>query len=172
MKPARVVVLLNASAGAIEREGPDKLRGILEAAFAKQGISARLNFLKGADLHSGAERALQRATRGEIDAIIASGGDGSIRTVAGVLADSGVPLGVIPLGTLNHFAKDLNIPISVDEAVGVIAAGETRLVDVGEVNGHIFINNSSIGIYPYLVLDRERQRRRQGPSGPPWLWLA
>ena len=172
MKPARVEVLLNASAGAIERDGADRLRDELEAAFAEHAMSARLEFLKGADLRSGAERALQRATRGELDAVIASGGDGSIRTVAGVLADSGVPLGVIPLGTLNHFAKDLNIPISIADAVGVIAAGETRAVDVGQVNGHIFINNSSIGLYPYLVLDRERKQRRQGWSKWPAMAAA
>lgn len=172
MKPARVEVLLNASAGTAEKEGPDKLRATLEAAFAKHAMSARLEFLKGADLRAGAERALERVTRGELDAVVASGGDGSIRTVAGVFAGSGVPLGIIPLGTLNHFAKDLGIPISVDEAVAVIAAGETRPVDVGEVNGQIFINNSSIGIYPYLVLDRERQRRRQGLSKWPAMIVA
>lgn len=172
MKPARVEVLLNASAGAIEREGKEKLRGTLEAAFTKHSISVRIKFLEGTDLRAGAQRALQRASRGELDAVVASGGDGSIRTVAGVLADSGVPLGVIPLGTLNHFAKDLRIPISVEDAVTVIAAGETRTVDVGEVNGRIFINNSSIGIYPYLVLDRERQQRQQGLSKWPAMVAA
>ena len=86
------------------------------------------------------------------------GGDGSIRTVAGVLAGSGVPLGILPLGTLNHFAKDLGIPLHLGEAAGVIAKGVQRAVDLAEVNGETFINNSSIGIYPYLVLDRERRR--------------
>ncbi|MBA3404030.1 MAG: diacylglycerol kinase family lipid kinase, partial [Gemmatimonadaceae bacterium] len=95
---------------------------------------------------------------------IIGGGDGSIRTVAGVHCWNDLPLGVIPLGTWNHFAKDLKIPLSVEEAVAVIAAGEIRAVDLGEVNGQIFINNSSIGIYPYLVLDRERRRRREGLS--------
>ena len=86
------------------------------------------------------------------------GGDGSIRAVAGVLADSDVPLGVVPLGTLNHFAKDLGIPLKVEDAAATIAAGRTRLVDLAEVNGETFINNSSIGIYPYMVIDRERRR--------------
>jgi diacylglycerol kinase family enzyme len=63
-----------------------------------------------------------------------------------------VPLGIIPLGTLNHFARDLRIPVLANRAVAVIASGEQRYVDVGEINGKIFINNSSIGIYPYLVL--------------------
>ena len=167
MKPQRVSVLLNASSGKIDGEAGAQLRQALQSAFDKHGISASLEFLPSAELFSGAERALQKATRGEFDTVIIGGGDGSIRTTASVLAGSGVPLGIIPLGTLNHFAKDLKLPLSVDEAVAVIAAGETRAVDVGEVNGRIFINNSSIGIYPYLVLDRERQRRRK--RLPKWL---
>ncbi len=100
---------------------------------------------------------MARAKAGDIDAVVAGGGDGSISTVAGVLADSGVPLGVLPLGTLNHFAKDLGLPTDLDGAAAVIASGTTRLVDLAEVNGEIFINNSSIGIYPYIVLDRDRR---------------
>jgi diacylglycerol kinase family enzyme len=158
----RAAVLLNASAGSVGREGRDKLRAALEASFAKHAIVASLEFLNGADLRAGAESAVQRVKGGEFDVVVAGGGDGSIRTVAEVLSGSGVTLGLIPLGTLNHFAKDLCIPLGIEEAVAVIAAGETRAVDVGEVNGRIFINNSSIGIYPYLVVDRERQRRRHG----------
>ena len=98
--------------------------------------------------------------RGETDAIVVGGGDGSIRTLASVLAGTDVPLGVLPLGTLNHFAKDLGIPLQVEEAAAIIAAGRTRVVDLAEVNGETFINNSSIGIYPYMVIDRERRRAR------------
>ena len=65
---------------------------------------------------------------------------------------------MLPLGTLNHFAKDLGLPLNTDVAAGVIAAGHLRAVDLAEVNGHTFINNSSIGIYPYMVIDRERRR--------------
>jgi diacylglycerol kinase family enzyme len=82
--------------------------------------------------------------------------------VASVLARTGVPLGILPLGTLNHFAKDLGIPPDLDGAVEIVAAAHGVDIDVGEVNGMIFINNSSIGVYPYMVLDRERLRRRRG----------
>ena len=115
-----------------------------------QALAAELKLL--------AEAALKSAKAGEIDAIVVGGGDGSIRTVAGVLAGSGVPLGILPLGTLNHFAKDLGIPLNLGEAAEVIAKGVQRAVDLAEVNGETFINNSSIGIYPYMVLDRERRR--------------
>ena len=79
-----------------------------------------------------------------------------------------MPLGVLPLGTLNHFAKDLGIPEKLEDAVALITAGHTRRVDLGEVNGEIFINNSSLGIYPYLVSDRERQTSATGRTK----WVA
>jgi diacylglycerol kinase family enzyme len=160
LKRKRVSALLNVSAGMIERQGGVALRDILASAFEKHGISATLEFLPSADLRAAAERALRQVLNRELDAIIVGGGDGSVQTVASVLAGSGVALGLLPLGTLNHFAKDLRIPFAAEEAVGVIATGMTRSVDLGEVNGEIFINNSSIGIYPYLVFDRERKRRR------------
>ncbi|MEA2992038.1 MAG: hypothetical protein QOD40_958 [Alphaproteobacteria bacterium] len=172
LKPHRVSVLLNAFSGKTDGEGRDQLRGALQSAFDKHGISASLEFLSGADLRSAAERAVEKATHGEIDAVIVGGGDGSISTVAGVLAGSGVPLGIIPLGTLNHFAKDLKIPLAMEEAIAVIAAGEARPVDAGEVNGRLFINNSSIGIYPYLVIDREKRMRRAGLPKWPAMILA
>ena len=128
------------------------------AVFAKFGeLQFTLTLLPGGDLVREARRAAEAARRREIDAIVVGGGDGSVSAVAGVLAGIGVPLGILPLGTLNHFAKDLGIPIDIDGAVGVIASGNIRSVDVAEVNGRIFINNSSVGLYPNLVLRRERQ---------------
>ncbi len=94
--------------------------------------------------------------------LIAAGGDGTISTAASALVDSGTVLGVLPFGTLNHFAKDLGVPLELLEAVGNIIAGHSIAVDVGEVNGRIFINNSSIGLYPDIVRDRERQQSRLG----------
>jgi diacylglycerol kinase family enzyme len=79
---------------------------------------------------------------------------------------------VLPLGTLNHFAKDLGLPMELDAAVAVIAARQLRQVDVAEVNGRIFVNNSSIGLYATMVADRERQRRRAGWGKWPAMALA
>jgi diacylglycerol kinase family enzyme len=91
--------------------------------------------------------------------IVAAGGDGTVSAVASTVAGTGVALGVLPLGTLNHFAKDIGMPLDIDAAAQVIVAGRTMVVDVGEVNGRCFVNNSSIGIYARLVVERERQRR-------------
>ena len=162
MQPTRVIVLLNKVAGTAGRRADEMLGKALVSAFALQRISANVELVTPAELAAAAQGACRRITGGEFDGIVVGGGDGTIHTVANALAGSAIPLGIIPLGTLNHFAKDLGIPLGLDAAVATIAAGQARPVDVGELNGEIFINNSSIGIYPYLVLDRERIRRRRG----------
>jgi diacylglycerol kinase family enzyme len=92
--------------------------------------------------------------------IVAAGGDGTVSAIASALVDTPAALGVLPLGTLNHFAKDAGIPLSLDAAVATVVAGHTRLVDVGEINGRIFVNNSSLGIYPAIVAERSELQRR------------
>ncbi len=88
--------------------------------------------------------------------IVAAGGDGTISSVAHVLLMLQLPtkLGILPIGTLNHFAKDLGIPLDPASALEVIEQGHSIFVDVGCVNDRHFINNSSVGIYPYLVKAR------------------
>ena len=82
--------------------------------------------------------------------------------VASVLAGTGIALGVLPLGTFNHFAKDLGIPLDRQEALRTILEGEAIQVDVGEVNGRVFLNNSSLGLYPMILRQRVSERRRLG----------
>ena len=96
--------------------------------------------------------------------LIVGGGDGTISAAASALVGTETRLGILPLGTLNHFARDLGIPADLDEAAELIAARQERRVDVGEMNGRIFINNSAIGLYPLMVVDRDLQRRRLGRS--------
>ena len=156
----RVVALLNVMAGSIEGSSGKEIREMVRSALAARGIVCEVEVLPGGKLAHAASRALQKAQRNEIDAIIAGGGDGTIHTVAAVLAGTGVKLGILPFGTLNHFAKDLGIPMELEGAVDVIAAAHAVNIDVGEVNGIVFVNNSSIGVYPYMVLDRQRLRRR------------
>ena len=154
----RVVALMNAGAGSFNQKLAAEIESELASAFAHRGVAATIKFVAGEDLQAEAEKALKQAKRGESDAVAVGGGDGSIRTVAGVLAGTKMPLGVLPLGTLNHFAKDIGLPLHVEAAAGTIAAGHVRVIDIAEVNGETFINNSSIGIYPYMVIDRERRR--------------
>lgn len=92
-------------------------------------------------------------------AFIAAGGDGTVNCVASAVAGSRRPMGVLAAGTLNHFARDLGVPLDLEDAVQVIAAGQIRRVDAGEVNGHVFVNNSSLGAYPRMVVERERLKQ-------------
>jgi diacylglycerol kinase family enzyme len=92
-----------------------------------------------------------------------AGGDGTLRCAADALVDGDVPLLVVPAGTRNHFAKDLGVD-DLDAAGRAAAAGVVRAVDVGDVNGHTFVNNSSIGLYPKVVVTREAHERRMPKS--------
>jgi diacylglycerol kinase family enzyme len=145
-------VLVNRSSGSVGE------RSAIESALRRAGIEGRPQWLDGADLAGAADEAVDDGAK----LIVAGGGDGTISCVAGALAGSKARLGVLPLGTLNHFARDLGIPMKLDDAAGLIASGRERRVDLGEVNGRLFINNSAIGVYPLMVLDRESQQRRLG----------
>lgn len=103
---------------------------------------------------------------------MAGGGDGTVSTVAAALAGTDIPLGVLPLGTLNHFAKDLGIPLGLDEAARVVLGGHTTRVDVGEVNGRVFINNASLGLYPRVLRERERHHAHGWKKWLVSIWAA
>jgi diacylglycerol kinase family enzyme len=103
--------------------------------------------------------------------VVAAGGDGTVSVVASRLAGTERVLGVLPVGTLNHFAKDLRIPLDLEGAVRTIAEGNVARVDVGVVNGRVFVNNSSLGLYPNIVVERE-ERRRLGARKWPALFRA
>lgn len=107
-------------------------------------------------------RLARHAAESDADLIVAGGGDGTISTVAVEAADSGKTLGILPLGTLNNFSKDLGIPQNLNAAVRVIAEGEVKQIDLAECNGCVFINNSSIGLYPKMVVRREQQQQKLG----------
>jgi diacylglycerol kinase family enzyme len=158
----RVKVLINRRGRAVERIGPRVLRLQLESAFRSCGVDAEISLVEGHEIVANAEHAVQAAREGRLDRLVIGGGDGTVGSVAGVLADSGLVLGVLPLGTLNHFAKDLGMPLELEEAVRALASAPVRRIDVGEVNGIVFVNNSVLGVYPYMVADRERRRRLHG----------
>ena len=100
-----------------------------------------------------------RAAAENSQPVVAGGGDGTINAVAGALAGTNIALGVLPMGTLNHFAKDVGVPLSLEAAVRNIFTGRVTNVDVGEVNGRVFVNNSGVGLYPHLVREREEEQR-------------
>jgi len=90
---------------------------------------------------------------------VAAGGDGTINSVIQALVNTDAVLGVIPVGTFNHFARDLGLPLDWRNALDVVISGATRQVDAARVNERFFVNNVSMGLYPELVARREEKGR-------------
>ncbi len=150
--------MLNASAGSNGGAGDPTGVERVSLAFRRAGLEAKVEapskdaFLAG----------VRKAVASDADIVAIGGGDGTLGLGAEALLGSAKPLGVLPLGTLNHFAGDAGIPSDLDQAVEVIGSGRVIEVDVGEVNGRIFLNNLSIGLYPTAVAEREELRHRSG----------
>jgi len=136
----------------------------LQAAFAGQSVDVVYK-----KIHPRLANDIKAAAKAGRTIIVAAGGDGTVSAVASCIQDTDLTLGIIPTGTLNHFAKDLHIPLAIDEAVAIIVKGMIKKVDVGSVNDRVFINNSSIGIYPTIVREREKHQHRIG-KWPAALW--
>ena len=164
--PTPIEVIINASSSG---PGKEEVRNQLTSLFNQGGVDAHISLARsGEQLIELAER----RAKGDAQTIVAGGGDGTINAVASTLIDSGKTLGVLPLGTLNHFAKDLKIPLDLEGAVKTIIANHVVPIDVGEVNGHIFLNNSSLGLYPRLVHEREQKQRLGHGKWPAFVWAA
>jgi diacylglycerol kinase family enzyme len=153
-----VLVLVNAGSGTVGSAAErDRLRALMQEA----GLDPELVEVAG-------DRDIEKALAANAaETVVAVGGDGTVAAVAARIAGTSRTLGVIAGGTLNHFAKDLHIPLDFGDAVTLLRARPTRLVDIAEVNGRAFINNSSIGMYPQIVREREKSRRRGV-----WKWPA
>ena len=161
-----IEVIINAASGAAEKE---KTRERLLEIFSAKAVKARISLA-----NSGEELAAlaRSAADGECETVVGGGGDGTINTVASALVGRDKTLGVLPLGTLNHFAKDLNIPLDLESAALTIIAGNSIQVDIGEVNGQFFINNSSLGLYPSIVREREKQQRLGSSKWAAFVWAG
>jgi len=153
-----IVVLLNRGGGAVAAD--PKIGDKVAAALKDAGVNAEVELVEGGKC---AVRCKAIAERGD-ELLVVGGGDGTISAAASALAGTETLLGILPLGTLNHFARDLAIPAGLDEAAKLIGEGPERRIDLGQMNDRIFINNSAIGLYPLMVLDRDLQRKRLGRS--------
>jgi YegS/Rv2252/BmrU family lipid kinase len=153
-----VSVLLNRDGGALAAD--PTLADRVGEALKSAGLEVEVELLSGGDC---AVRCRAIAERKDA-LLIVGGGDGTISAAASALAGTDTLLGILPLGTLNHFARDLGVPADLAEAAKLIAAGTNRRVDIGEMSGRVFINNSAIGLYPLMVVDRDVQRKRLGRS--------
>lgn len=168
----KALVLLNSAAGTLARSAtqdePDRIR----AAFARHGIIADVHSVPGPDL----PKTARDARTSDFDLVVAGGGDGTLNSIASELIGSDKPFAVLPLGTLNHLAKELDTPADLDEAVDAIARGLTsgaiEPFNVGQVNDRPFLLFAAIGLYANVVKHRDAQRKALGRSKWPAMLVA
>lgn len=156
ISPDTICVVANPKSG---RNSKD--RAAIEQAMAAFGPGATLRrWHKGDDL----DAFVQKAVADGFSNIVAAGGDGTVMGVAHALLGAQANLGVLPLGTFNYFARGLGLPQEPAAAARAILAGHARRISVGSVNGQLFLNNASVGIYPSILLAREAVYDRWGRS--------
>jgi diacylglycerol kinase family enzyme len=150
----KVAVVMNSKAGALVGKSPEQVARQIEQLFAASGAEAKVVVAEGPNM----EEAIRRFRDSALDAVVVAGGDGSVVTAAKALAGSGKPLGVLPMGTFNLFARDLQVPLDLEKAVGALAGGHVQQVDTADVNGKLFLCSSVMGLMPSLVDARESLR--------------
>ena len=148
----RITALLNPRAGTQDEAVVQRL----SEAFRRADVGEPdIRIVEGPLVHEAAKEALARGST----VLVAGGGDGTVSSVASAIVGSETALGILPLGTLNHFAKDVGVPLDLDDAIRAIAEGRTVRVDVGDMNGRPFINNVSAGMYASLIAERQAMQR-------------
>lgn len=153
-----ICIIMNAGSG--KRRGEEIWRELRAGLARHPGRFELREISHGQDVAPAARRAVEEG----FAAIVAAGGDGTISGVAGEVTGAEARLGVLPLGTFNYFSRAYEIPDETPAALDTIIAGATRAIDVGEVNGKIFLNNASLGLYPEILARREDIYRRWGRS--------
>ena len=147
-------VIINGNAGVLVEEDQESVIDRIRGAFANEGVDVDIQVMTGDALGT----AIAKAGESQGDRIIIGGGDGTVNAGARKAAATGKILGILPMGTLNLYARDLGIPLDLEEAVHALIRGEVRHVDYAEINGNLYLCNSMLGILPPLMEQREKLR--------------
>jgi diacylglycerol kinase family enzyme len=156
---APFVIVMNARSG---HDDAAETRALVERRLAAAGRSFRIAAVAdGSEVASVASAAVADA-RARNGIVVVAGGDGTINAVANALYGSGCPLGLLPQGTFNFFARTHGIPLQPERALDVLLTARAHPVQAGLVNGRLFLVNASLGLYPQILEDREGFKRRFG----------
>ncbi|CAN5608873.1 diacylglycerol kinase family protein [soil metagenome] len=150
-----IEIILNARSGSQEAK---ESRQILEKVFGESGRSFEITVVSGDEIVGIAEE----KAKSNCEVLVAGGGDGTICSVAEAARKTGKTLGVLPLGTFNYFANNLNIPLDLAEAAQVVLDGKPVRASILDLDGRLILNNTSIGIHPAVLLQRRKLYRRWG----------
>lgn len=155
---SRVALVFNGAAG--KKDARLRTEAIRERLAPNVADFATYPVTKGVSIADAAKRAMQDGAQ----IILALGGDGTQVAVASAVVGSETVMATLPGGTFNYFARELGVGDTVDMALDTVLAGHVRQLDVGEVNGRIFLNNASFGVYPEILKRREAIYKRWGRS--------
>lgn len=158
-------VVINAGSG---RQDKSEALGAMTRVFEAAGQPMRVHRVDRPKRLPAVAREAVAQARTDAGTVVAAGGDGTINAVAQAVLGSGLPFGVIPLGTFNYFARHHGIPTDPTEAARVLLDGSPCPVQVGWVNDRVFLVNASLGLYAQLLEDREAYKRQFGRSR----WVA
>lgn len=160
-----LIVVLNAGSG---KAGADERTETLTRVFAAAGREAEFLPVDTPErIEAIAAQAVKRA-KAVNGVVVAAGGDGTLNAVAQAVLGSGCPYGVLPQGTFNYFGRAHGIPQDIEAAAKALLGARVEPVQAGVVNGHIFLVNGSLGLYPRLLEDREAYKQQLGRSR----WVA
>jgi len=163
MSVRKALILVNETAG---HSTKDEMLAAFHESLESLPLQAEIvTFSKSDDFVEVCRRNIQKA-KDQDSLFVISGGDGTINSAVGLCHDLGVPLGIVPQGTFNYFARSLEIPVTMREALQNLIDGTPRDVVVGKVNDHFFINNASFGLYTRLIENRERDKAKFGRLRP------
>ena len=164
----KLSVVLNGAAGSLVDRPIEEAVEEVKRLFEEAGHTATVTAAFGPDIVA----EIDKAVASDADVVVVGGGDGTVATAAGKLMGTDKALGILPLGTLNLYAKDLGIPLPIAEAVPLLARGRIRPMDVGDVNGTVFLNHSVLGLYSLMVQEREEVRESRGLGKWPAMAIA
>lgn len=145
-------MVLNQDSGTLRDGDADEMVRTITNIVHSHRHKLDLKLVEGADIKAAFEAAMKNN-----DAVLVGGGDGTVSTAAAVFAGQKTALGILPLGTMNLFARALGIPLKLDDAVEALVSGAKQHIDIGEVNGQIFVHHVTLGLHPRIVAGRERQ---------------
>lgn len=156
----KIHVVVNKRAGTVLDWETGPLREEILSAFRSHGHEVTLHLIPPDAVSETISQVLAQGCQ----ALIVGGGDGTVRTAATSLLGTDIPLGILPLGTMNRLARDLKIPLTLKEAAAALASGGTAAIDVAEVNGRIFLCNSTFGLPVHFSTQRQLLRGK-----PAWV---
>lgn len=141
-----VIGVFNRDGGTFKTTDMDAFAERAREIFAAHGHELEARVVEGKSLMAELERAA-----GEAEMLVTGGGDGTVSAAAGVAYKYGIPLGVVPAGTMNLFARSLGLPLKLEEALEALATGEVADIDIATANDRPFVHQFSVGIHPKLV---------------------